>query len=174
MTLQEFFDYLSDRPELLLAYFIGIPILALVAGWLDKEEGHYAPWNYIYAIMIYCVCIPGIFAVTLSVYLFLFENHSILSTNLYTQVLPVGSMIATLLIIKQNVILDYIPGFDRLSGLIMLISAALAIMWFIDRLRLIAFTFIPFQYVLIFLIVLIATIRFGWSRIIGRQYRSKK
>ncbi len=174
MTLQELFDYFADHPKLILEYFILIPVLALVAGALDKDEGHYFPWNYIYAVLIYLVAIPGIFAITLNVYIFLFEKRNIMATDLSTQVLPVVSMIFTLWIIRKNVILDYIPGFDRLSGLMMLIAAALALMWLVDRFRVIAFTQIRFQYVILFLLALIFVMRYGMRSLFGSPYRSQK
>lgn len=174
MTLQELFEYFSDRPNFILGYFVLIPVLAAVAGVLDKDQGHFPPWNYIYAVLIYLVSIPGIFAFTLNVYLFMFEKRNIMATDLYTQVLPILSMVITLWIIRKNVILDYIPGFDRLSGLIMLITTALLIMWMIDRFRLIAFTQIRFQYVLLFLLGLIFVMRFAWRRIVGSPYQSRK
>ncbi len=174
MTLQELFEYFSDRPRLVLGYFILVPLLALAAGALDKDRGHYLPWNYIYAVLIYLVCIPGIFAFTLNIYLFLFEKRNIMATDLYTQVLPIVSMVITLWIIRKNVYLDYIPGFDRLSGLIMLITAALAIMWLVDRFRVIAFTQIRFQYVILFLLGLIFVMRYGVKSILGSPNRSQK
>lgn len=174
MTLQELFEYFSDRPNFVLGYFLLIPVLAAVAGALDKDQGHYFPWNYIYAVLIYLVCIPGIFAFTLNIYLFLFERRNIMATDLYTQVLPIVSMVITLWIIRKNVVLDFIPGFDRLSGLIMLITAALALMWLIDRFRVIAFTQIRFPYVVLFLLGLIFVMRYGWRSVFGSPYRSRK
>ncbi|NNE28132.1 MAG: hypothetical protein HKN16_00745, partial [Saprospiraceae bacterium] len=99
MTLQDFFNHLSENPFYLLAYFLLIPLTAFLAGWLGKGEGEMKPWCYLYAVLIYLICIPGVFAITLNVYLFLFERQPIFRTDVYTQILPVLSMIATLLII---------------------------------------------------------------------------
>ncbi len=168
MTLEELFDYLSENPKYLFLYFLMLPVAALVAGWLDKDRGHYNPWSFIYAVLIYASCIPGIFSVALNVYLFLFERHSIMQTNLYTQVLPWLSMLATLLIIRRNVDLDYIPGFDRLSGLIMILAAVMAVMWFFDRTRIIAFIHLRWQVVLAVFLVLSGVIYFG-SKMLFRR-----
>ena len=112
MTLAEFFEWIGERPGLILSYFIAIPVVALLAGLFNKGEGHLSPWKYLFSVLIYLVAIPGIFAVTLSVYMFLFERRSIMDTNMYTQVLPIFSMIVTILIIKREVDLDLVPGFD--------------------------------------------------------------
>ena len=82
MTLQEFFELLTNNPAYIIFYFSIIPFAAFLAGVLGKGEGHLTPWNYLYSALIYLVCVPGIFAVTLDVYLFLFEKQSIFELSL--------------------------------------------------------------------------------------------
>lgn len=172
MTLQELFNLIAASPAYVIFYFAIIPFAALLAGLLSKGEGHIAPWNILYSVLIYAVCIPGIFAVTLSVYFFLFERKSILQTDLYTQVLPIVSMVATLLIIRKNVDFDYIPGFDKISGLITMIAATLGIMWFIDRTHIYAITYLRFEVVLLIFFALLLLIRFGWSKLFSATRKS--
>lgn len=169
MTLQEFFNLL-DSPEnakAVLSFFIAIPALAALLGILARGKGHLSPWKYLYAVMIYLVAIPGIFALTLNVYLFLFEQQSIMNTNLYTQVLPVLSMILTLVIIRSYVDLGWIPWFNKLPGLFMVIASAFAIMWGVDRTRIWVISFLRFEYVILIFILLLILIRYGWSRIVS-------
>ncbi len=156
---------LGDNPTPIVAYFFLIPITALVAGILGKGEGHLSPWKYLYSTLVYLVCVPGILAITLSVYLFLFERRSVFDTDIFTQILPVLSMVGTLLLIRKNVPLERIPGFGKMSGLIMMILTTLFVMWILDKTRLIAFSYIPFQYVILMFIGLLVIFRIGWSRI---------
>lgn len=165
---------MAEHPLYLVFYFTIFPLLSLIADWADQDRGHYPPWNYTYAALIYAVSIPGIFAIALNVYFFLFEKQSIMQTDVLTQVLPIASMILTLLIIRRNVDLDFIPGFDRLSGLMFIITAVMAMMWIVDRTRIIAFTYLRFEYVLLIFLGLLLLIRFGWSRMFGSSYRSRR
>lgn len=169
MTLRQLFDLIGNNPVYILFYFAIIPFAALLANVLGKGEGNLSPWKFLYSILIYAVCIPGIFAVTLSVYFFLFEKRSILDTDVYTQILPVVSMVLTLLIIRRNADFDYIPGFDKLSGLMMMIAATLGIMWFIDRTHIYAITYLRFEVVVLIFFVLLLVIRFGWSMIFAKR-----
>ncbi len=169
MTLGEFFDLLAGNPAYIIFFFAIIPFSALLAGILGKGEGHITPWKYLYSALLYLSCVPGIFAVTLSVYFFLFERRSIMETDVYTQILPVVSMLLTIFIIRKNVDLENVPGFDKLSGLIMIITAALGIMWFVDKTRIWVLTYVPFQYVFLIFIALLLVIRFGWSKITSRE-----
>ncbi len=174
MTLQDLFDHVAAHPRHVVFYFSIIPFAALLAGWLDRDRGHFLPWNYIYSLLIYLVAVPGIFAFTLNLYLFLFEQRSIMQLDLILQGLPILSMILTLLLIRNNVDLDYIPGFDKLSGLLIIITVVLAIMWFIDRTRIWAIIPLRFEFVLLLFFVLLIVLRYGWRKLFGMPYRSRR
>jgi hypothetical protein len=167
MTLGEFFEMCGRNHGLLLAYFILIPLVALLALLFAKNQEHLSPWKYLYAVLIYLVCLPGIFAVTLSVYFFLFERRSILETDIYTQVLPILAMIFTIILIKKSVSLDAVPGFGKLSGLLLVIGVLMIIMWIIDKTRIYSITFMPFWVVVLILVAGFLLIRSGYRRITG-------
>lgn len=171
MTLKEFFDLLAENPIFLLAYFSLIPFTALLAGVMGKGEGHIAPWKYLYSALVYLACVPGIFAITLNIYLFLFEKQSIFNADLYTQIIPIFSMVATLLIAKNNVNLDQIPGFGKMSGLFMIIFSVLVFMWIIDRTRIfvVVFASMPFYYVILIFVALVVAMRLGVSKLFSQS-----
>ncbi|MEM1121884.1 MAG: hypothetical protein AAGJ18_15640, partial [Bacteroidota bacterium] len=129
MTLQEFFDLLAVNPAYIVGFFVLIPIAALIGSVIGKGEADEPVWKYYYSTLIYLAVVPGIFAISLNVYLFLFERQNIMQTDVLTQILPVLSMLATLIIVRKAVDLDKLPGFDKLSGLIWIISAVLLLMW---------------------------------------------
>jgi hypothetical protein len=169
MTLQDFFKLLGENPTYVLIYFALIIITALLAGLLGKNEGHLSPWTYLYSALIYLVSVPGLFAISLSIYLFLFERRSVLETDILSQILPAVSMVMTLFIISRNVSFKDIPGFDKISGLIFMIMATFAFMWFLDRTHIYVFSYIPFWQAILIFIVLFILIRIGWSRFIERS-----
>lgn len=165
MTLRDIFQSASDNPTWLVVFFLLMPILAFLVGEIATGSKDVKFWSYVYAGLVYLVCIPGVFAVMLNVYLFLFERQSVWTMNLVTQVLPILSMIITLMLIKRKIPFDLIPGFGKISGFLTLIAATMGIMWFIDRTHIYAITFIPFQYIAIGFLVLLVVIRFSWSKI---------
>lgn len=165
MTLGEFFKLCGDNPVLLLGFFFLVPFIALLALFFSKGEGHLSPWKYLYSVLIYLVAIPGIFAVTLSIYLFLFERRSIMDTNLYTQVLPIVSMLATFILIRKQVDLDLVPGFGKLSGLITIIAVLMVLMWIIDKTHIYSITFMPFYAVILILVIGFLLIWSGLKRL---------
>jgi len=168
MTLQELFDYFSANPAALLLFFLGIPLTALLSNVMGRGEGHLSPWKYLYSVLVFLACVPGIFAAALAVYLFLFERgNSIFNVNLLTQVLPIVSMIATLAIVRRNAPFEHIPGFGKLSSLMLMIGAVFILMYFLNRLHLVAWVQVPVHYLLFIIGGLLLAFRFGLKALIS-------
>jgi hypothetical protein len=165
MTLGDFLKALSDNPSVVCFLFVAVPLTAFLASIFGKNEGSTSPWKQLYSILVYLTCIPGIFAITLNIYLFLFERQPILDSNIFTQILPVASMILTLWLIRKNVSFEEIPGFDKLGGLILIITAIIIFMWIIEKTHIYAITIVPFSYFVIVLVMLLVIIRFSWKRL---------
>ncbi|MEZ0542364.1 hypothetical protein [Fibrella arboris] len=166
MTFRDLFNYAAAQPGVMACFLLLCPALAfLLNRWAGDTPQDIWPWRYVYAGLVYAACIPGMFAVTLAIYLFLFERQSIWTMNLVLQVLPVLTMVATLMLIRKKLPFQYIPGFGRLSNFLTLIAGLIGVLWFVDRLRLVAFTYVPFSYILIGFVALLLIIRFAWSRI---------
>ena len=167
MTLRDVFEAVSGQPALLFLLLMAAPAGAFLVNMGSGETADEIwKWRYVYAGLVYLACIPGVFAITLNVYLFLFERQSIWDLNPTLQVLPILTMVGTLMLIRRKMPFDYIPGFGRLSGFLTLIAAIIGIIWFIDRTRIYAIAYVPFSYIIIGFIALLLIIRFAWSRML--------
>lgn len=165
MTLGEFFGLMNENPAIIIFYFLAVPLSALLGYIFGKGEGHLSPWKYFYCAIIYLACVPGIFAITLNLYQFLFERMPVSEMNIFTQILPIISMILAIWLVMKNVSLDQIPGFGKLPALMVVILVLLAVMWGLDRTRIIAFTGFPFHYVILLMIALFVVIRIAIKKI---------
>ena len=165
MTLGQFLQLLADNPTVPLFFYIALPLTAFLASIFGKGEGHVSPWKYMYTIVVYMACIPGIFAFTLNIYLLLFERRSILDTDIFTQILPIVCMVITMWLVKRNVDYDDIPGFGKLSGLILMLSGLITLLWICEKMRIFAITIIPFHYFIILFIILIIGVTTGWKKL---------
>lgn len=166
MTLQELFRYVSQNPAPFALFLSCLPLLALVTNlWSGQTAPDILRWKYVYMVLVFASAIPGIFAVTLNLYLFLFERQSVWSLNLITQFLPILSMVATLWIIRQKIPFEHIPGFGKLSGFLTLIAALIGVLFVLDRLHFYAVTYIPFGYLVIGFVLVLLLIRFAWTKL---------
>ncbi|MBP6183878.1 MAG: hypothetical protein KA479_02995 [Saprospiraceae bacterium] len=168
MTLGDFFTLIGQNPILLIGYYAVVPLTALLAGILGQAEGHLTPWKYLYGSLVYLAAVPGMFALILTLYFWLFERRSILETDLYIQVLPILSMVLTFWLIRWNTPLDKVPGFGKIAGLLIMVFVVLILMWAIDRTHIIAFTYLPFYIVILILIFLLILFRYGWFAMFER------
>lgn len=167
MTLGDFFNSVSEQPEIVLFYFFALPFTAFLATIFGKGEGHLSPWKYLYTVLIYFACIPGIFALTLNAYMFLFERQPIMNTNLFTQILPILCMLVTLWLIKRNVSLNDVPGFDKIGNLFFIINVLISMMWILEKTNIFVFTFMPFYQFILFFIGFLVLIRVAWLKMMA-------
>ena len=108
-----------------------------------------------YSFLIYISSLPGIFALTLNVYLIGFEGRSLLETDLFTQILPIIVMILTVWIISRNVSLDFVPGFDKLASLLLLMILVFTVLWILEKTRILFISIFPFPLAILFILFLI-------------------
>jgi len=168
MTLGDLFDMIAGNPSLALFYLMAVPLTAFLAFIFGKGQGKETPWRELYAALVYLICIPGIFAITLNVYFFLFERQSIMEANIFTQVLPIISMLITLWAIRLNTCWEDIPGFGRLGGLVTLIFILFTIMWILEKTHIFVISIMPFYYFIILLLILLVASRFAVKSMISK------
>ncbi len=140
MTTRDLIQLAGQHPVGLLLAFVAPPVLAWLAGrGHGNEQGKHAPWKYLYALLVYLVCVPGMFAAVITAYTLFFSGESLLDANLLVYFLPLASMVATLVLIRKNVSLDDVPGFDRLTGLMVMVGGSFVIALVIQKTRIFVF-----------------------------------
>ena len=167
MTLGQFFETVSKEPSIVLFYFFALPFTAFLASVFGKSEGHLSPWKYLYTVLVSLACIPGIFAITFNAYTFLFERQPVMQMNLLTQLLPILCMLITLWLIKKNVSLNDVPGFDKIGSLVFILTVLMIMMWILEKTHIFVFTFMPFYQFVLFFVGFLILIRWLWSRMMA-------
>jgi len=140
MTLRDLLTWIGQDPLLIVPLLGGPPILAFILSLLHgREAGNEAPWKYLYSVLIYAACIPGLMATVVTTYALVFAHENLLDLNAFVYVLPIVSMIATLIVIGRVADFDALPGFGRLAGLMTMIGLTFVIIEVVSRLRLLVF-----------------------------------
>ena len=134
MSIQDLINLLSEHYLVLIIVFCAIPLVAflsiLVQG--DRKCGE-SKIKYLYSVLIYLSCIPGMFSAVLTAYSLFFLRADLLRVNFLVYILPIISMIATLKIIKRKNSFDDIPGFERIMGLMLMIGVSFVIAFLLHR-----------------------------------------
>ena len=136
VTIRDLIQLAGKHPWLLVLVFVGPPVLAWLAGRLQgKDQGKLPPWKYLHAVLVYVVWVPGMFAAVITAYTLFFSGENLLDANLPVYFLPIAAMVATLVLIRKNVSFDDVPGFHRLSGLMVMVGCSFAIALAIQKTR---------------------------------------
>lgn len=134
MTARDLASLGAANPLLLGAWLLGVPALAWLLARLHAPGlGGASPWRWLYALLVYAACLPGVGAAVLTLYTLLFTNENLLDKDLLVYVLPVVSMVATLVLVRRAVPFDLVPGFDRLAGFMVVIAVTFAVLLALRR-----------------------------------------
>ncbi len=174
MTLQQLFDSVSQHPDLLLGFFGILPVTAAIAGVGAGDEAAKSPWKYLYSTLVYLASIPGMFALVLGLYMVMVERRSIMQFNVLTFILPFASMVATLLLINRKVALRHVPGFSKLSGLLMMVAATFVVMLVMQKMRIFVVFFGSMKTLVGLFIVLLALFMFGYGKMFGGEKKQSR
>jgi hypothetical protein len=137
MTFDDLVQWFDQYPFWMTGFLI-IPLVlcALLRALHGAKGGGRSPWKYAYSVAVYWVCVPGLFAVMFVAYLLFFQNANLMKVNIVVFFLPILSMAVTLLMIKANIVsFDEIPGFGRLSGLMVMLGISFAIAFALHRMH---------------------------------------
>ncbi len=136
MTPRDWLDWLGAQPLPVGVYLSALPVIALLLGIAhSKGKGNDAPWKYLYAVLVYAACVPGMFGAVITLYLILFVQVNLLDVNGLVTIGPIVSMAATLAVSGRNVDFGPLPGFGRLSGLMVVLGLTFAVLFALSRTR---------------------------------------
>lgn len=136
MTLRQAIQWVGQYWVWLAIGMAVPPLLAFLSRFLHGSgNGGKSPWKYVYSVLVYWVCFPGMLSAVLTGYSLFFEKENLLDVNFVVYILPVVSMVATLILVRKNVTFDEVPGFDRISGLLTMIGVTFVLVLAIYKTR---------------------------------------
>jgi len=134
---------------------------------MNKDGSHDELMHFFYGILVYLACIPGLFALTLCGYTFLFERQSLLNVNVLIYFLPVLSMALTLWIVSKRESMERIPGFQKLSGLMTIIISTFIIILLFQKTRIWVLFVGSIWWIIGIFAILFIIIKIAWEKVAG-------
>ena len=136
MTPRDWLAAIAGQPLYVCAYLAALPLLALLLGLAHRRgAGNESPWKYLYSVLVYGACIPGMFAAVITLYMVLFVGENLLDINALVTLGPLIAMGAALAVAGRNVDFGPLPGFGRLSGLMVVLGLTFAVVFALSRTR---------------------------------------
>ena len=135
MSVQDLLDNLAAYPIWIMGFMLLPPLLSwILVDYADNTRPRY--WlDYVLSVLVYIVGVPGVVSAVLVGYGLFFIRQNLLEVNALLYFLPIVSMAATFALIGRKVDFDRLPGFQRLSGLMMLIALTFVVVLLVFKLR---------------------------------------
>lgn len=165
MTVQDIINWFGSNPKLVLGYFIALAIFSLLGLLFVSPKNFKPPVSYLYSGLVYGVSIPGLLSIVLIVYNFFYLKSNLLQLDIMTYYVPLVATIAILIIINKTIPMQSIPGFEKLSGLFMIIIITFIITYILQRMFFGVFFIGRFEHLLLLFLGLLIGIRIAWARI---------
>lgn len=167
MTINQLLQNIS-HPVILLIYFISLPLLAFISGFFHPhQEAELSRFRYLYSVLTYLSAIPGSFSVILILYGMFFVRTNLLNVNVLVYFLPLVSMFVTLVIIGKQTQFSKLPGFDKLSGLLVMLGVTFAILLFLYKSRIFIGFFGSFEYLLALGVIVFLVLKWSIKKMFG-------
>lgn len=149
MTAQDLIDALGAYPAVILGYFAVLPAAAWLLGDVPYDrEGGKSAWDYCYSVIIYAVGVPGTVSAVLIGYALFLTRTNLLEVNFLVYFVPVIGMGLTYWLIGRRVAFERLPGFGRLSGLMLLIALSFGTVLVLSKMRILVGFFASFEVLL--------------------------
>ena len=164
MTLQDLINWFSVNQSAILIYFGSLIVLSFILKLLVRP-GNIKTLKYIFSLLVYGATVPGILASMLVAYSFFILKTSLLRVSFVTYFAPIIAMILVLLIISSKVKMRVIPGFNRLSSLMTIISITFLIMFVLSKMHFGLFFIGGFSQLVILFIVLFVILKVAFNKL---------
>lgn len=165
MTIRDLLFVLTDHQFIILGYFILLLISTLVlAAIVSKSNINYL--KYVASVLVYGVCIPGIFSTMITFYMFFILRADIMQLNIIVYLLPILFMISILIIMNKRIGMKLIPGFGKLSALMILIGLSFLLVFVIQRTYFGVVFMGGFLQLLITFAVLFLMLKYAWYKLV--------
>lgn len=171
ITLQDLTRWLTQYHVPVAITLVCLPIIAFINGqFLIKNFKSPGTGAKIYAVLTYLSVIPGICAFITIAYLFFFTRTNLLrELDIIIHIGPAISMVATLTIIGRYMSFAIIPGFDRLSGLMVITGVSFILILILYRLRILIGFWAGAEVLLVIFLIIFFLLKIGWERFAGKK-----
>jgi hypothetical protein len=166
MSVNDLVGALENFSLYILAVFVVIPLFTFAYGKIVKKpKGNFPPHKYVYSTLIYLSCVPGMFAAVLCAYIIFIQRSDLLDLNIVVYFVPIITMIVTMVIVSNDVELEYIPGIERLLGFFIVLGVTFTIILFVLKTRIFVFFGGSIIGLVIFGVLMFLLLKFGIDKV---------
>ena len=172
LTINELISELGQHQWIAIAALIGFSVVTAAIAYACKKNNKLNWAANFLSPPIFIVTLPGVLFTLLLLYMLFISQQNLLMVPLIVLLVPVWFGL-TLLLYSRIVNFDLIPGFDKISGLIIFCGITFLGILLLLKLRIVVMTFLTPVYAAGIVMSLYTLWRKGLSKMIGAQPKEK-
>ncbi len=162
----ELMNQLAPHRAAVLAVLVIVPVLVWVLGAALAHNRQHV-YNRLMTVPVYLTVLPGMMMAWILAYSMLFSGQNIFAELDFVLFFgPVISMIACLILLSRYTKLDRVPGFDKISGMMILAGLSFLLLLFLSKLRVFVGFFTSFGNLAIIFVAIYFVMHLGWRRLV--------
>lgn len=165
MTIDSIISWLNTHQTIVFYYYGLALLLAIITVFLVNEKS-VSTIKYIMSFLVYGVTIPAVLSFFLLLYNILFLKTNILKLGVAPYFIPILAMVIIILIMNRKIKMTKLPGFTRLSSLIVIIGMSFLLLFVLQRSYFGVFFLGSFTNLILFFAVIMIVLRFAWNKLI--------
>lgn len=135
MSFQDMLRAVAPYQAWVLVWLVGLPLLAYAGGRLCCRHSERVAARFL-SVPVYLAVLPGTVMLLAVLYRALVVRESLWADfDVLLCFGPILSMGATLFAVRRIMPFARVPGFDRITGLMVLAAGAFGVIYFLDRLH---------------------------------------
>jgi hypothetical protein len=172
MTTRELLALVGHSPAQ-AAIALALPALLALAFGLVRPRGGIgrSPLKYGYSAAVFAACAFGMMAIVVDGYTLAATHENLLDTNPLVTIAPILSMFITLGVVGRQVDFRDLPGFDRLSGLLLMVGAACLGVFVLSRTHFLVMFHGSIWMLALIGVGIVVALRYGSKLAFGRRAR---
>jgi len=168
MSVNDFLIFFGHFQWHLAIYFMALPFICVIFTFRYRDSVQPGPRAYLFSGLIYLASLPGVSALMLVSYTLFILRGNLLEVNILLYVLPIVSMFGVYGAIARVANFNNLPGFDRLSGLLIIIALVCLSVFFLYRLHFIIGFFGSIEILIGAALVLFVTFKLAAAKLMGK------
>lgn len=151
-------------------YFVSLPVVTFCMLLIYKRTSQLNWGDYLLSVFVYLASIPGIISLSLIFYTLFIIKGNLLEVNALIYFLPVVSMGIVFGLIARKTDFDHLPGFGRLSGLMLMLLLTCIVILLLQRLYFFVGFFASIESLVVIAIIVFGLFKFAGAKIMSKQH----
>ncbi|MDE1464435.1 hypothetical protein [Spartinivicinus poritis] len=170
MSINELLSLIAEYQLVIVSYFISLPVVSYILLLMYKRTAQLNWVDYFLSVLVYLASIPGIISFSLIFYTLFIIRGNLLEVNALVYFLPVVSMVLVFVQIARKTDFEHLPGFGRLSGLMLMMLLTCIVVLVLQRLHFFVGFFASIESLIVIAVIIFTLFKIAGAKIMNKHH----